>query len=362
MEISKDLQRKLWTILWITLSWAIISMVQLAYEISILYEYGLDYRWSTPGNFMDYFMINSLAFVLNGLLAGLFIVFVVLPWIRERSYARGLLFAITAYVVLFFFLTGLQTYFVSRAGWDGHSPFIDTYKDLLEKYFYSFEFARMFPFWLLVLSGTIIALFVRDKYGPGVLKKFLLGKYFHPKTENRIFMFLDLKGSTAIAEKLGEQKYFKFLQQFFKDITPVILETGAEIYQYVGDEIVLTWDVESGIKNQNCIRCFRSIQTLLDESSNSYQSNFGDVPRVKAGIHSGKAVIGEIGVIKRDIAYSGDVLNTTSRIESKCNEYGAEILISKVLLDLLGDMKTHAIPVGQVQLRGKSQALELYKL
>ncbi|MEJ2005405.1 MAG: adenylate/guanylate cyclase domain-containing protein, partial [Cyclobacteriaceae bacterium] len=291
MKISKELKRKLQTVLWITAVWTIISMMQLGYEITIIKEYGLEYRWSNSDGFITYFLINTAAFI-----------------------SFGLLYGIVIYVVFFFLMTCLQNYFVIRSIWDGGTPFFQAYLKGLKDYFISYEFIRLFPFWLLILTGTLITLFINDKYGPGELKKFLLGKYFHPKDERRFFMFLDLKGSTGIAEKLGEHQYFSFIQKVFKDVTPVLLDTEGEVYQYVGDEMVLTWKVKKGIRDLNCIRCFQGIRHLLDELAPVYMEQFGVIPEFKAGLHVGAAVVGEIGVIKRDIAYSGDVLNTTARI------------------------------------------------
>ena len=81
---------------------------------------------------------------------------------------------------------------------------------------------------------------VSDKFGPGILWKFITGKYYHPRQEERIFMFLDLKSSTTIAEKMNSKKFFELLKEIFSDITEPILNSQGEIYQYVGDEVIIT--------------------------------------------------------------------------------------------------------------------------
>jgi len=362
MKFSDNQKRKFRTVLWITVSWTFISMIQLLYEFAVLKEYGFEYRWSTSGNFMTYFVINSLAFVLNGFIGGLVVVYFLQSWIRNRSYSRGLLYGMVIYVVLFFLMTFLQNYFVVDSMWDGKKSFSTAYFKGLEDYFFTYEFVRNFPFWFLVLIGTLVALFINDKYGPGIFMKFLTGRYFEPKSEERIFMFLDLKGSTQIAEKIGEQKYFRFLQQIFKDITSVLLSTKAEVYQYVGDEVVLSWNINNGTQNLNCIRCFQNISKLFKESKTYYESEFGAIPNFKAGLHVGSATVGEIGVLKRDIVYSGDVLNTTARIQSRCNEFGVSLLLSENLLNCFPKGKLQTKSMGKVELRGKSEALFLYSL
>ena len=72
-------------------------------------------------------------------------------------------------------------------------------------------------------------------------------------------MFLDIKSSTTLAETLGGQKYFSLLNTFFRDISEPILEREAEIYKYVGDEVILTWSVEMGFRDASCIRVFFDI-------------------------------------------------------------------------------------------------------
>ena len=148
-------------------------------------------------------------------------------------------------------------------------------------------------------------------------------------------MFLDMRSSTTIAEKLGNTAYFNLLASVFSDITPAIVRCKGEIYQYVGDEVVISWEIPSGVQDANCIRCYYAIQQELHALSETYQRKFGIVPEFKAGIHHGSVTAGEVGRIKRDIVYSGDVLNTTSRIQEHCKKLGASLLISEQTFTLI---------------------------
>ena len=206
--------------------------------------------------------------------------------------------------------------------------------------------------------------FVREvdkKFGPGNLWKMLKGEFYHPKEDNRIFMFLDLKSSTTIAEKLGHEKYSQLIQCCFQDISELIYSHKADVYQYVGDEIVLSWSIEEGLEELNCIRFYFDYQQLLIERKDLYMSRFGVVPEFKAGLEMGSVMVAEVGEIKREIAYHGDVLNTASRIQDCCNKFGKAILISENLeKSIEGFSKVHLELMGDIQLRGKQKNIKIY--
>src|SRR4030095_7300827 len=143
----------------------------------------------------------------------------------------------------------------------------------------------------LVIYGLLL-LFLQINYllGEGILWKFILGKYHKPREEERIFMFLDMKSSTTIAEQLGHVRFYTLLNELFHEISQPVLQTKAEIYQYVGDEVVLTWEVEHGLKNSNCLKTYFMFRESLMKNGENYLKNFGVQPEFKAGLHFGKVV------------------------------------------------------------------------
>lgn len=223
-----------------------------------------------------------------------------------------------------------------------------------------------------ILLYTIVLSFVvnfirqiNHLLGQKVLINYAAGKYHFPVEEDLIFMFLDLKASTTIAEKLGLIKNHRFLNDFFYDLTDPILESKCRIYQYVGDEIVFVWKIKEGIKDLNCINLFFDIEDVIENKKNIYLENYGVYPEFKAGLHCGKVITGEIGYIKKDIVYHGDTINTASRIQSECNVHSKKVLISGDLLSKLeidpdSDYKVENI--GSILLKGKVHELELYSI
>jgi adenylate cyclase len=201
------------------------------------------------------------------------------------------------------------------------------------------------------------------KFGPGTLIKYLTGKYFYPIEENRIFMFLDLKSSTTIVEKLNHVLYSKLIQDCFSELTIPVINHKAEIYQYVGDEAVITWGKDNGLTNANCVIFYFSFINRLEDKKEYFLNTYGVFPEFKAGISLGFVTVAEVGELKTEIAYHGDVLNTASRIQGYCNKLNKQLLASESFTNELGKYKHIEIkPVGEVELRGKEGTSKIYSI
>ena len=358
------MKNKIKRIIYITIAWTIISLAN--YLIGIAAIIDANYIWDAEYDlskipFWYGFYVSILTSILAGILGGGVLVFLWEQWLRTKPYGWTLRNMFMTYVILFNVISipvillnnSLPNNYelLSREAWN---EVVVAYQSpsLLVPFF----------FWMTIVCLTLLAFQVNDKYGPGVFRKFLLGKYFIPTREERIFMFLDLRSSTTIAEKLGEEKYFHFIRKVFETVTPAVLKNGGEIYQYVGDEMVVSWEKQKGIEDNQCIRCFFDAEQLLLDDKTQFLSDFGIFPEFKAGLHYGFVMAGEIGVVKREIAYSGDVLNTAARIQAKCNEFGVNILVSDVLLDQVNSKGLSKKNFGFINLRGKSKELQLYTI
>ena len=232
---------------------------------------------------------------------------------------------------------------------------------------YSAVFRENFPRDLVIIaiiSTLLIALLqIRRLHRPGDLIKYVTGRYHLPEEVNKIFLFIDLKSSTAIAERIGNTRYSSFLIDYFHDMTDAILMSKAEIYQYIGDEIILTWSFENGIKDARCINCFFDILTSIEMKKETYLNKYGIHPEFKAALHGGNVSVTWIGTIKKEIVYHGDVLNTTARIQDECNKYGQKFLISEYILQNI-EMPEYLRSefVGELQLKGKEKKVKIFGL
>ncbi|WP_341836567.1 hypothetical protein WJU16_01535 [Chitinophaga pollutisoli] len=182
--------------------WSVIGMLIALYDHLVLQTSG------SAGPAADYslsrsLLVNAAAGLMGALLGGSFLVFFVNERFRDKSYAYTILTVTISFVAVIFIVGQILT--------------------LIEPP----DMARMMKnglIWALVVGITQLFLQINSKFGPGVFRDILRGKYNTPREEQRIFMFLDINASTTIAEMLGDKRYHAFLKDFFTDITNPILE------------------------------------------------------------------------------------------------------------------------------------------
>jgi len=216
----------------------------------------------------------------------------------------------------------------------------------------------------VVLAGLVNAWFAIDrKMGPGVLRNWMTGKYYNPKEETRIFMFLDIRDSTTLAERLGNVEFSALVRDFFRDLTDPLLETKGEVSHYIGDEAVITWKPKQGIEDSNCVMLFFRMREAVAARAGYYIRRYGLVPEFKAGLHIGPVIATEVGEVKSEIVFHGDVLNTAARIQSLCVEEKCPLLLSSDLAARLQVPKPYAArSLGPRRLKGKANEVEIFAI
>lgn len=220
---------------------------------------------------------------------------------------------------------------------------------------------QMAGYVFLVVLTVVVAIQVVRIVGGRVLLNFILGKYHRPVREERIFMFLDLAGSTPLAERLGDVGVQTLITRFFFDINEPIVEFGGEVHRYVGDQVVVTWPLGDGGAIEQAIRCYFAIAEKVREKAPDYEAAFGAVPGFRVGLHGGPVVASECGDHKQEIVYFGDTVNTAARIEQQCKAFDCPFLISDDLLqrtELPSDLRAES--KGRIQLRGRAEEMELF--
>jgi adenylate cyclase len=219
------------------------------------------------------------------------------------------------------------------------------------------------PFFAVLAFTIQFVLQMNRMIGANVLRYFIAGVYHRPTPEERIFLFLDLEGSTQLAERLGSARYFELLRRCVDDLTEPVLETDGEIYQYAGDEVVVTWRLEDGVRAANCVRCFFGVRQAVARRAARYEKDFGAVPRFRGGLHGGTVTAGEIGDLRKQIVFVGDILNTAARLEEHAKRTGLDLVASQVVLDHM-DLPSDvgSTRCGELALRGKESRVIAYSL
>jgi len=274
-------------------------------------------------------------------------------WLRRLSFSRAVLIRAALFTAII-----VATFAFNR---------------LLFGLLHGFERSGLDYFGRPLLRDTIIAFVVflviseflqmRRVIGGRTLSALLLGRYHRPVREERVFLLVDIRGSTALAERLGDERAHAFITSTFFDIDQPILEHGAEVYNYVGDGLIASWPLTRGIEDARCLRCYLAIQETLARRAEHYRLVFGTAPEVRVVLHAGPVVAGECGDTKLSIVYLGDTLNAAARLEEMAKTMNRACLIS-------GDLLRHlqlpaglaADPLGPVALRGRQRPMDTYAL
>jgi adenylate cyclase len=297
-----------------------------------------------------YYLVSLPGGILGGLLFGLIEIFDdKLRLKTSRSFGYVVLTKTIIYIIAFV----IVSFFAS---WIGSGSVIVAQQWIFRK-------ISLGNFVFFTAASLLFIFFkqMNKKFGPGILLQYLTGKYFNPIEENRIFMFLDLKSSTTIAEKLSHVRYSQLIQECFAELTHPVLKFKGQIYQYVGDEAVITWEKDQGLENLNCIKFYYDYIHRLDQKRDHFLSSYDVFPEFKAGLSMGLVTVAEVGELKTEIAYHGDVLNTAARIQGYCNKFDKQLLASELLVEKLkqnSDIEWEYL--GEVELRGKEGLSRIY--
>ena len=214
-------------------------------------------------------------------------------------------------------------------------------------------FSLSLSFILVLQLGRLI--------GEQTLLDIVLGRYHRPRAEERFFLFVDIVGSTPLAERIGPAAVHRFLGEVFRLASDPIDDHHGEVHQYVGDEIVVTWKAAEGRDGARPLACLFAIERALENAASSIEREFGVVPRLRAALHAGLVITGEVGVTRRAIVHHGDVMNTTSRIEQATRDLGRQFLVSADALERLAGLDGFVLEdLGPQRLRGRTEPIQVY--
>jgi adenylate cyclase len=219
-----------------------------------------------------------------------------------------------------------------------------------------------FVFYAFIYFLSTVVLEASKLVGKGFTDKLILGNYHWPKKEERIFLFIDLKESTKLSKELSLEKYSFLIKEFFRDIEMAMEKFDGEIYQYAGDQVIVTWHATKSNFN-NAALSFVSFHEHIKAKRSSYILRYGVAPRFMAAIHSGIVITTWVGKMKRELVFQGETLNITARLIALGKNLSYPILLTKeVAENLEGIMRERVVEAGTYSLKDVSNPMTIYFL
>lgn len=215
---------------------------------------------------------------------------------------------------------------------------------------------------VVVTSIAILVVQLEELMGRRMFLGFLLGLYERPKAEQRVILTMDLVDSTGLAEQMGDLRYYRFLNTTYSLMTDAVLHNEADIHKYVGDEVIFTWPLRVGVRHENSLDLYFDIVERIALHREGLLQEFGAVPRYRAAVHGGRVISAQVGHIKRAIEFSGDVMNSVSRMLDLAKSMKVDILASAELLQHI-PMANERFAIGAqhtVPVKGRRRAVSVH--
>ena len=202
---------------------------------------------------------------------------------------------------------------------------------------------------------------------PAVVERVMSGEVIRMGGERRIvtILFGDLRGSTALAEKLAPDAVVGVLNSYVGTMAQCVFDQGGILDKFLGDGLMAIFGVlpdpthgaAAAARTAQAIRTAISQLNRDREARGELRVGFG------VGIHTGEVVLGAVGLPRRsDYTAIGDTVNTASRLESLCKEYHVESVISGDAAALLDQAAFPLTRLGSAAIRGKEHELEVFTL
>lgn len=221
-------------------------------------------------------------------------------------------------------------------------------------------------FWIAIIYSVVfsivmnLAFGITNIIGRRAFLNFIIGRYHTPVEENRFVLFVDIAGSTGLAERLGGVGIHRLLDHTFRLLTLSVVDYRGEVLNYVGDEVIVTWPESSGAVDYRPLRCFMAMREELARASGQLEREFGVVPRIRGSLHFGPVIVGEIGDIKRAIVFNGDVMNTAARLEELSRNVDGGFLASRAAMERFSSAPPFAVrDLGRLPIRGRADGIDV---
>lgn len=207
------------------------------------------------------------------------------------------------------------------------------------------------------------------RYIPVDVVRELVGSGAEPRPGGEVHtitvMFADLPGFTEMSEKLGPD-IEPYLTRFLTIAVDAVHREGGTVDKFIGDEVMAIWNAPGEVDGhaERACRAALAISEALQEiplplpGPGAYAAG----PRVRIGINSGYAIVGNVGSSTR-LSYTaiGDTVNLASRLVGVAKEHGVEIVVSSATLNECSK-DLHAFALGTARVRGRAEAVSIFTI
>ena len=180
--------------------------------------------------------------------------------------------------------------------------------------------------------------------------------------------FSDLEGFTTLSENLDAETVTRFLNDYLSAMTDIILDEGGTVDKYEGDAIIAFWNapLDQPDHATRALRAALHCQQRLEALRPDYQARLGTAPRMRIGVNTGEAIVGNLGSSTRfDYTMISDAVNLAARLESLNKQFGTYTMCSAASKEACApalEALAHFRELGRVQVKGKARPVVVHEL
>lgn len=175
-------------------------------------------------------------------------------------------------------------------------------------------------------------------------------------------LFADVQGFTPLAALLPPEQVVRLLNAYFTEVTKIVFQHGGALDKFVGDAVVAVFGVPRP-REDDALRAVLTAQAMqgqLQHVRQEWKALAGRELKIRVGVESGPAVVGNIGSPQRmDYTVIGDVVNTASRLQNLAAA-GSIVIGPATYAALAGKVPVRLLP--PTEIRGKEGVQSLYEV
>lgn len=174
-------------------------------------------------------------------------------------------------------------------------------------------------------------------------------------------LFADIRGFTSFAEQKLPYDVVFVLNRYFRSMGEAIEQGGGRVDKFIGDGIMALFGVDQNARDgaTSALKAAQGMAMKLDELNELLKDDLPAPLRIGIGIHAGPAIVGEMGYGPAiSVTAIGDTVNTSSRLEAKTKDFGAQLIVSEHVAALAG-LQTGNLRREEIEVRGRKEPMQI---